>query len=92
MNWGATWQDTNFLPSYELPTQVLPTVYVQNASLDIALTRNPLVCHNVLGAKIIPFYTHGYEGFDLNTYDDWLLAEKLIEIGAAQLPVIRREK
>jgi CMP-N,N'-diacetyllegionaminic acid synthase len=83
MNWA-----TDGLPAYERPTQALPTVWVQNASLDIALTRNPTVCHNILGAKIIPFFTRGHEGFDLNTEEDWLLAERLIETGAAQLPEI----
>ena len=76
------------LPAYERPTQSLPPVWVQNASLDIALTRNPTICHNVLGAKIIPFFTRGWEGFDINTPEDWLLAERLIETGAAQLPEI----
>jgi len=86
INWA-----TPGLPAYEQPTQALPPVWVQNASLDIALTRNPTVCHNILGAKIIPFFTRGWEGFDLNTQADWFLAEKLIETGAAQLPEMEGE-
>jgi N-acylneuraminate cytidylyltransferase len=86
INWA-----TRELPAYERPTQSLPPVWVQNASLDIALTRNPLICRNVLGAKIIPFFTRGYEGFDLNEPLDWLIAEKLIETGAAQLPEMEGE-
>lgn len=74
---------------YNSPTQALPPVWVQNASLEIGKTRNVDICHNVSGQKIIPFYTQNYEGFDLNTPEDWLLAERLIELGVA-LPEARK--
>jgi len=65
--------------SFNLPTQVLPEVYVQNASLEIGQTRNVLTRNTVSGWKIVPFHTHGLEGFDINTMDDWYLAERYME-------------
>lgn len=75
--------------SYNAPTQSLPPVLVQNASLEIGTVRNVTVCRNVSGQKIIPFYTGGYEGYDINTPEDWILAERLIELGV-QLPEARK--
>jgi hypothetical protein len=43
----------------------------------------------ISGDRVAPFFTHGYEGFDINTPDDWTQAEKLIERGEATLPSIR---
>jgi len=65
--------------SFNLPTQVLPEVYVQNASLEIGQTRNVMTRNTVSGWKIVPFHTHDLEGFDINTMDDWYLAERYME-------------
>jgi CMP-N,N'-diacetyllegionaminic acid synthase len=62
--------------SFNLPTQVLPEVYVQNASLEIGQTRHVITRNTVSGWKIVPFFTHNMEGFDINTMDDWYLAER----------------
>jgi len=37
---------------------------------------------------IIPFVSHGFEGFDVNEAEDWILAEHYLATGAARLPVI----
>ena len=39
--------------------------------------------------KIIPFFTKGYEGFDLNQPYDWEYATYLIKQKMVQLPVIQ---
>lgn len=75
-------------PSHSRPTQALPTVYVQNASLEIAWCDTVTRLQSISGDTVLPFFTEGYEGFDLNHADDWLLAEALIERGLAQLPEV----
>jgi len=56
------------------PYQTLPEVYVQNASLEMAKTQ-VLESNSICGLKIVPFFTYGYEGFDINDELDWVLAE-----------------
>lgn len=74
-------------PTHSRPTQTLPPVYVQNASLEIAWTKTVLRQHSISGFRVMPFFTQGWEGFDLNTPADWLFAEFLIDRGLAVLPV-----
>ncbi|HVR72968.1 MAG TPA: acylneuraminate cytidylyltransferase family protein [Planctomycetota bacterium] len=75
-------------PWHSTPTQALPEVYIQNASLEIAWTRVVLEGRTIAGETIVPFVTEGLEGFDINNQDDWDLAERLIERGEAALPEI----
>ncbi len=72
-------------PWHSSQYQSLPEVYVQNASLEIAWSRVVFETGTIAGAKIIPFLTEGYEGFDINSPEDWALAEKLIADGAVKL-------
>jgi CMP-N,N'-diacetyllegionaminic acid synthase len=76
------------LPWHSSQTQTLPEVYVQNASLEIAWTRVVFDGRTIAGKVLMPFLTEGFEGFDINTPDDWLLAERYIERGDAQLPLV----
>ncbi len=76
------------LPWHSTPYQALPVVYAQNASLEIAWTRVVFEGRTIAGEVIMPFFTEGYEGFDVNRPYDWQLAEELVETGQAQLPEI----
>jgi CMP-N,N'-diacetyllegionaminic acid synthase len=76
------------LPWHSTPYQALPEVYVQNASLEIAWTRVVTDGHTISGTVVMPFFTQGFEGFDVNQPYDWQYAEHLIETGEAQLPII----
>lgn len=76
------------LPWHSTPYQALPEVYSQNASLEIAWTRVVLEGHTIAGEVIVPFFTEGFEGFDVNHPYDWRLAEELIETKQAVLPKI----
>ena len=67
-------------PAHSVPSQLLPQTFVQNASLEIAWTKT-LKTGTISGNRILPFRTEGYEGFDLNTPEDWILAEALIARG-----------
>lgn len=70
-----------------LPTQKLPAFHVQNASLEIrpVSLMDGIAPYNLYQ----PFLTTGYEGYDINTEDDWILAEELIKRGMAKLPEVK---
>jgi N-acylneuraminate cytidylyltransferase len=66
----------------------LPEVYVQNASLEIAWTRVVFEGRTIAGVVVMPFFTSGYEGFDVNQADDWRAAEEAVAAGRAALPTV----
>ena len=76
------------VPWHSQQYAALPTVYVQNACLEIAWVDTVMVGGSIAGNKILPFITQGVEGFDLNTPLDWELADRLIESGVAALPTM----
>jgi CMP-N,N'-diacetyllegionaminic acid synthase len=77
-------------PWHSSPYQVLPEVYAQNASLEIAWTRVVLEGGTIAGDAVVPFFTVEYEGFDLNNSLDWAVAETLLGQGDARLPVVKK--
>jgi CMP-N-acetylneuraminic acid synthetase len=76
-------------PWHSTPYQALPTVYMQNASLEIAWTRVVFERGTIAGDVIAPFLTEGYEGFDINDAKDLIVAERLVADGTVQLPKVR---
>ena len=76
------------LPWHSTPTQALPAVYAQNASLEIAWTRVVTEGRTIAGESVLPFLTEGLEGFDLNQPEDWELAELMVARGEGKLPAI----
>ncbi len=80
--------DRSSTPWHSMPYQSLPAIFVQNASLEIAHCRIPLECGTIAGESILPFVTDGYEGFDINRPEDWIVAEYLIENRMAVLPEV----
>jgi len=73
-------------PWHSSQTQTLPVVYVQNASLEIAWSRVVTDGRTIAGDVVMPFFTEGFEGFDVNSREDWILAEHFVRTGEAQLP------
>ena len=73
-------------PWHSTPYQALPPVYVQNASIEMAWTRVVLEGGTIAGDVLVPFFTEGYEGFDINDPTDWMVAERLLADGTARLP------
>ena len=71
------WTDVGDPPFHSRPTQTLPQVYIQNASLEMAWTYVVDSFGTISGTKVAPFFTNGHEGFDINTEDDWLEAERI---------------
>ena len=74
-------------PLHSLQYQSLPTVYVQNSSLEIAWSRvlePPLP--TISGRPVAPFFTEGWEGFSVDYPGDLELAERAVDRGEAVLP------
>jgi len=70
--------------------QALPPVYSQNSALEIAWTRVVSETGTREGRVVAPFFTEGYEGFNVDDEEDWERAERLLAAGAATLPAIDR--
>ncbi|HEY1303477.1 MAG TPA: acylneuraminate cytidylyltransferase family protein [Vicinamibacterales bacterium] len=87
---GATGEPQD-QPWHSTPYQALPSVYVQNASLEIAWTRVVHERRTIAGDVLVPFVTDGYEGFDINDAYDWMVAERLLADGTVTLPPVARE-
>lgn len=66
---------------FNTPYQSLPEIYIQNASLEIAWSNNVYFNDSISGDNIRPFFTEGYEGFDINNPEDLREAEYLISQG-----------
>lgn len=65
------------VPWHSMPTQQLPVVYKQNASLEMASVEMIRRTRTISGTRISPFFTEQIEGFDLNTMEDWAEAEAI---------------
>lgn len=72
-------------PWHDTPYQSLPRVYAQNASLEIALNSVVFETHTISGYRVMPWFMEGYEGFDINTEEDFRFAEYLLEKGIVKL-------
>lgn len=74
-------------PSHSVPTQTLPLVYAQTAALEVAwanvVIRHENISGNRIGAVLTPRYY-----VDLNTEEDWILMEALLDRGLVSLPEI----
>lgn len=66
----------------------LPTIYVQNASLEIAWSHVVSEDRTIAGRRLTPFLTTEEEGLDVNEEFDWWKAERLLEQGQATLPMV----
>jgi CMP-N,N'-diacetyllegionaminic acid synthase len=65
-------------PWHSLPTQSLPPVYKQNASLEMAQTWVIEGTKTISGYTIAPFLTEDREGIDINDENDFALAELIM--------------
>jgi len=70
--------ETKGFPWFDLSTQSLGNIYVQNGCIHIAWTETLTKFGNVSGDLIRPFFTEGREGIDINTKQDLEFAEWLM--------------
>lgn len=80
------------LPWHSSQYQSLPEIFVQNASLEIAWSRVVFESRSISGTVLMPFFTEGYEGFDINDPIDWQRAQDLVETGRAHLPHVSQSR
>lgn len=74
---------------FSSPTQSLPEVWVQNASLEIAFSRCVLESESISGSRIAPFKTVFPEGIDINNEFDFAKAKVVLDDGLFSLPEVR---
>lgn len=83
-------QPSDGTPYHSTQFAALPTVHVQNSSLEIAwrhvLDGSP---PTIAGNRLAPFFTDELEGFSVDYPDDIALAERLVADGRARLPQIQ---
>lgn len=65
-------------PWHSMPTQLLPVVYMQNASIEMVSVGAIERTGTISGGWIAPFFTEALEGIDINTEADFLEAERLL--------------
>jgi CMP-N,N'-diacetyllegionaminic acid synthase len=75
-------------PAHSRQYQSLPPVYAQNGSLELAWARTVRTHGSISGERILAFELPGAQGFDLNWPEDWYAAERMVELGAVQLPAV----
>ena len=75
-------------PFHSRQFAALPTIYVQNASLEIAWSKVVLEEHSISGQKLAPFFTKELEGSDLNAESDWDKVINLVKKDASILPEV----
>jgi CMP-N-acetylneuraminic acid synthetase len=66
----------------------LPKVYVQNSALEVVWTRAVVETGTREGRVLAPYFTDGYEGFNVDDEEDWARAEALLAAGKVSLPRI----
>ena len=63
------------VPWHSSQKAALPKVFVQNASLEIFTVSTVDKFNSISGVSVMPFICKGIEGFDINSEEDWILAE-----------------
>ena len=64
-------------PRHSSQCHALPEVYVQNVSLEIAWSRLVFNGRTIAGNVLMPFFTQGYKGVDVNQPYDCRLTEEM---------------
>jgi CMP-N-acetylneuraminic acid synthetase len=75
------WQSEKENRNFEKQSSNFDPLWVQNGCIDICRPSNIQYYGGYLGLNIMPFITDWPEGFDINTWYNWNIAEYLIEKG-----------
>ena len=70
---------------YNQPRQVLPEVFWQTGYVDACRADTILEKHSMTGERILPVVINQSEWIDIDSPDDWLRAERLLENGDISL-------
>jgi CMP-N,N'-diacetyllegionaminic acid synthase len=63
------------VPWHSMQKKALSKVYQQNGCLEISKISNVVNDFSISGNLVIPFVMNKYEGHDINTEEDWIIAE-----------------
>lgn len=74
-------QSRELIPTHNRPTQSLPKIWVQNASLEIVRLQALMRSNSISGRRVLGFEMPGLEGFDINSENDWKYLEFLTSEG-----------
>jgi len=66
-------------PWHSSATQELFKCYVQTAGMEFAFSNVVLDTYTIAGSTIIPYMMDGPAALDINTKEDWLNAERLVQ-------------
>ena len=69
----------NDTPWHSNQTGELPEVYVQTAGLEVVRTEAVWQTSTISGDAVIPFILEGEEALDINTPEDWGMAETIVK-------------
>jgi N-acylneuraminate cytidylyltransferase len=75
------------IPTHSRQTAALPSVHVQDSSLELAWTRL-IADREIAGRRVVPFLTEGAEGFSIDYPDDWEAAERMAAADPDLLPPV----
>lgn len=81
-------QPEHGIPSHNLPTQRLSRVWIQNASFEAVRHSSLLESQSISGKNVLGIQLPGFEGYDLNTQEDWDYLEYLVQRNPELLKVI----
>lgn len=73
------------VPWHSSQTASLPVVYFQNASLEIARISSIINTGSIAGETVIPFFSDGYSGWDINDPLDIEFLQFLVQTGQVEL-------
>jgi len=68
-------------PWHSSATQDLFKCYVQTAGMEFAFSDMVLYTHTIAGSTVVPYIVEGPAALDINTMEDWLSAERLVQPG-----------
>ena len=68
-------------PWHSSPTQALPPLYVQDASLEIGWVDRVRETRTIAGHVVRPFVNSGFTSFDVNSLEDLIIARALMAEG-----------
>ncbi len=80
-------QPEDEVPTHSRQTAALPTVHVQDSSLELAWSRL-IADREIAGRRVVPFLTEGAEGFSIDYPDDWEAAERMAVADPELLPPV----
>ena len=78
----------NGTPAHSSQTASLPPVHIQDGSIDVSWARVVRGEGQISGERMLPWLSSDANSIDVNTEQDWLLAELMLERGLAQLPIM----